>query len=122
MRVVGKHVYVDIWKADPKVLNDGKTILKHLEDACVRAGATILHSWYHPFEPQGVTALVGLAESHASIHTYPELGYYAADIFTCGDLDPRDAVRGLVRRIGGQGQGWHIDRGPQGSPITLSND
>jgi S-adenosylmethionine decarboxylase len=50
-----------------------------------RAGATLLNLITHRFEPQGVTGLALLAESHISIHTWPESGYAAVDVFTCGD-------------------------------------
>lgn len=119
MAVVGRHALVDVWGADPERINDKKEVLAVLQDACELAGATVLHSWYHSFEPQGVTALVGLAESHASIHTYPELGYYAADIFTCGDLDPRRALARLVRRLGGRGKGWFVERGGRRDPMRF---
>jgi S-adenosylmethionine decarboxylase len=120
MAVIGRHVLVDVWGADPDRINDKKEVLAALQSACEEAGATILHSWYHSFEPQGVTALVGLAESHASIHTYPEFGYYAADIFTCGDLDPRKAMASLVRKLGGRGQGWFIERGGWKEPVRFA--
>lgn len=111
---------VDVWGADPARLNDKKEVLARLQSACEEAGATVLHSWYHSFAPQGVTALVGLAESHASIHTYPEFGFYSADMFTCGDLDPRKAMAGLVRKLGGRGQGWYMERGEWGEPVKFS--
>jgi S-adenosylmethionine decarboxylase proenzyme len=121
MTIIGRHVHVDVWGADAARLDDGKEVLRLLEGACIEAGATILHAWWHPFEPQGVTALVGLAESHASIHTYPELGFYAADMFTCGDLDPRQAMTNMIRKLGGRGQGWFIERGQWGAPVVFSS-
>lgn len=120
MAVIGRHVVVDVWGAEPDRINDKKEVLASLQSACEEAGATVLHSWYHSFEPQGVTALVGLAESHASIHTYPELGFYSADMFTCGDLDPRRAMAGLVRKLGGRGQGWYMERGEWSEPVKFS--
>ncbi|MFM7634024.1 MAG: adenosylmethionine decarboxylase, partial [Cyanobacteriota bacterium] len=56
-----------------------------ITDAAKRAGATLLNLITHRFEPQGVTGLALLAESHISIHTWPESGYAAVDVFTCGD-------------------------------------
>lgn len=116
MAIIGRHVHVDVWGADAARLDDGKEVLRLLEEACIEAGATILHAWRHDFDPQGVTALVGLAESHASVHTYPEQGYYAADMFTCGDLDPRAAMANMIRKLGGRGQGWFIERGARSMP------
>jgi S-adenosylmethionine decarboxylase len=120
MAVIGRHVVVDVWGADPARLDDKKEVLATLQSACEEAGATVLHSWYHSFHPQGVTALVGLAESHASIHTYPELGFYSADMFTCGDLDPRRAMARLVCKLGGRGQGWFMERGSRSEPVEFS--
>ena len=108
---IGHHVLVDVWGSDAAVLNDPPTLRTALEDACRQAGATLLHTWTHMFSPQGVTVLVGLAESHASIHTYPERGYYAADIFTCGNLNPTEAMICLVRQLGGRAKGLIIPRG-----------
>jgi len=121
MAIIGRHVYVDMWGADRDRLNDGKEVLRLLEAACLEAGATVLHAWWHPFEPQGVTALVGLVESHASIHTYPELGFYAADMFTCGNLDPRRAMASLIKNLGGRGWGWYSERGEWKEPIVFAS-
>jgi len=64
-----------------------------LPDAALRAGATILHSHFHHFTPNGgVSGVVVLAESHISIHTWPERSFAAVDIFMCGACDPHDAV------------------------------
>jgi len=119
MLVVGRHVLVDVWDANPKTLNEEGVVAEALRAACLEAEAAVLHTWSHAFEPQGVTAVVGLAESHASIHTYPEWGYYAADIFTCGNLDPRQAMTSLVRRLGGHGRGWYIERGEWREPLMF---
>ncbi|MFM8543765.1 MAG: adenosylmethionine decarboxylase, partial [Vulcanococcus sp.] len=56
-----------------------------ITSAAKRAGATLLNLITHRFDPQGVTGLALLAESHISIHTWPESGYAAVDVFTCGD-------------------------------------
>jgi len=120
MTIIGRHVLVDSWGAEPSLLDDKKEVLAALYDACVEAGATVLHSWYHSFEPQGVTVLIGLAESHASIHTYPEHGFYSADMFTCGDLDPRRAMATLVRKLGGRAKGWFVERGGRREPMEFA--
>jgi len=120
MAIIGRHVVVDAWGADPSLLNDKKEVLRALQDACEEAGATVLHSWYHSFAPQGVTVLIGLAESHASIHTYPEHGFYSADMYTCGNLDPREAMGRLVRRLGGRAKGWFMERGGRRKPVEFA--
>ena len=74
-----------------------------LEDAMItaaeEAGATILHSHAHKFEPQGITAIVILAESHFAIHTWPEKNSACLDVFTCGDIDPWDIVHSFANKM-----------------------
>ena len=83
--MVGKHCILELYDCDPTKLND-ETFLRHtITTAAQRAGATLLNLITHRFEPQGVTGLALLAESHISIHTWPENGYAAVDVFTCGD-------------------------------------
>ena len=67
-----------------QVLNDLKRIEEECVSACQVAGAKVLSVQSHQFEPQGVTVLILLAESHLSIHTFPEAGSAAVDLFTCG--------------------------------------
>ena len=63
-------------------------------------GATLLHIHTHKFSPQGVSGVAVLAESHISVHTWPEIGYGAFDVFMCGDADPWQAVGVLQRAFG----------------------
>ena len=91
----GTHVLLEIW--DAHNLNDPAMIEGVLRDGALAAGATILHSHIHVFQGEGaqtggVTGVVLLAESHISIHTWPERGYAAIDIFMCGKCDPEDAI------------------------------
>ena len=90
MRFAGTHLLVDLWGATN--LADPSLIDAALRDAAIRAGATILHSHFHHFTPNGgVSGVVVLAESHISIHTWPERNFAAVDIFMCGACDPHDA-------------------------------
>lgn len=90
-RFAGTHLLVDLWGANN--LSDPELIDRALCAAAVRAGATILHSHFHHFTPNGgVSGVVVLAESHISIHTWPERAFAAVDIFMCGACDPHDAV------------------------------
>ena len=83
--MVGKHCILELYDCDPSKLDD-EIFLRHtIKTAAQRAGATLLNLITHRFEPQGVTGLALLAESHISIHTWPENGYAAVDVFTCGD-------------------------------------
>lgn len=91
VRYAGNHLLVEIWGGenfdDPALI--GEALCRGAEDA----GATILHSHFHHFSPySGVSGVVVLAESHISIHTWPEKSYAAIDIFMCGDCNPKDAL------------------------------
>ncbi|MGV3279106.1 adenosylmethionine decarboxylase [Rickettsiales bacterium LUAb2] len=82
----GTHILIDLWGATN--LNSPKDIEDMLIEAAKAAGATVLYSYMHPFEPHGVSGVVVLAESHISIHTWPERNYAALDVFMCGNADP----------------------------------
>jgi S-adenosylmethionine decarboxylase len=81
---VGVHYILEIYECPSAVLNNLTYIMESLRGAVKVAGATLLNEVSHQFSPQGVTALMLLAESHISIHTWPESGYAAIDVFTCG--------------------------------------
>ena len=81
----GRHLILDLYGCDPGILDDYDELMRLLEAALNMAGATVLRIFGEKFEPQGVTLLALLAESHASIHTWPELGYCAIDLYTCGE-------------------------------------
>ena len=87
----GMHLLVDLWDAHD--LCDPVHIDTYLQRAAVAAGATILHSHFHHFSPNGgVSGVLVLAESHISIHTWPERNFAAIDIFMCGECDPHLTV------------------------------
>ncbi len=87
----GTHLLVDLWGAAN--LTDPELIDTALRSAALKAGATILHSHFHHFTPNGgVSGVVVLAESHISIHTWPERAFAAIDIFMCGACDPHRAI------------------------------
>ena len=79
-----KHLLLELYKCDSEKLNDESFLRCALQRATKLANATVLNLISHKFEPQGVTAIALLAESHISIHTWPESNYSAVDIFTCG--------------------------------------
>lgn len=83
--VLGVHWIADLCDCNSELLNDSAFISKALAGAVEYANATLLEEVKYEFTPQGVTAVCLLAESHISIHTWPEKGYAAVDIFTCGD-------------------------------------
>jgi S-adenosylmethionine decarboxylase len=86
----GSHLIIDLWEAEG--LDDKDRIEQAMIDAVEAAGATLLHIHLHTFTPGGgVSGVAVLAESHISVHTWPERGYAAFDIFMCGNTDPRKA-------------------------------
>lgn len=89
----GTHLLIDLWGATN--LNSPYEIEAVLIKAAKRAGATVLYSYMHPFEPHGVSGVVVLAESHISIHTWPERNYAAIDVFMCGEANPYNTISHL---------------------------
>lgn len=90
MANIGSHLIIDLWEAEN--LDDIKFIETTLKNAANKIGATILNSYFHQFSPNGVTGVLVLAESHISIHTWPELKYAAIDVFTCNSIKPHLAI------------------------------
>lgn len=86
----GTHLIIDVEAAAR--LDDEGHVRQTLQDCVAACGATLLHLHTHRFTPQGITGVAVLAESHMSVHTWPELGYAAFDAFMCGTADPWQAV------------------------------
>lgn len=100
MRGLGRHVLVDFFGCNPEILDDLEFIKRAMLDAVEACGATIIGSLEKKFEPQGVTVIVGISESHLTIHTWPEHGCAAFDIFTCSpEMDWTKAVELLRKRL-----------------------
>ncbi len=101
--MVGKHCILELYGCDQNKLNDEAFLRTSITSAAKFAGATLLNLITHPFEPQGITGLALLAESHISIHTWPESGYAAVDVFTCGDHTmPERACKFLCNELSAQ--------------------
>ncbi len=82
---VGIHCILELYDCPANLLNDVNFIRQVLREAAVKSQSTLLGELAHQFQPYGVTALALLAESHISVHTWPEMEYAAADVFTCGE-------------------------------------
>lgn len=94
----GKHCILELYRANSDKLNDEAFVRESLAEAARVSHATLLDIKTHPFVPHGVTGFALLAESHISIHTWPEHGYAAVDVFTCGThTDPELACDYLAR-------------------------
>ena len=86
-----------------QLLDDLSRVKSALIDAADEAGATIVGEIFHEFSPVGVTGVVAIAESHISIHTWPEHGYAAVDVFSCSEtFRPHEAARLIVERLGAE--------------------
>ncbi len=101
MNALGRHLLLELRDCNPEVLNDLKFIKECLYQATKNIGATIVNECFHEFSPYGISGVVVISESHIFIHTWPEHGYAAVDIFTCGDtVNPERAVKPLVEQLG----------------------
>ena len=97
MKQLGVHLHLELWECCDNVLNEPQTVLDALASAAEKANCTVVEKVIHQFSPQGVSGVVVLAESHISVHTWPELGYAALDVFTCGDqCMPEKAAEHLI--------------------------
>ena len=118
MNKFGTHLIVELSDCNKLLLDD----IEHIQDAMVgaaaKAGATIVGQSFHKFSPSGVTGIVAIAESHLSIHTWPEYGYAAADIFTCGTVfKPQKAAGLLIEQLGSsRPEIRELHRGPMQEP------
>ena len=97
---LGQHVLAEFFECDSNVLNNLDKVEKYMIDAALECGATIVQKCFHMFNPYGVSGVVIISESHLAIHTWPELGYAAVDLFTCGDkCDPKISYEFLKEKF-----------------------
>ncbi len=100
MHALGTHLLVELKDCNHEILKDLRAVREAMVSAAKQAKATIVDVSFHEFSPFGISGMVVIAESHLSIHTWPEYGYAAVDIFTCGDIiKPEIAVQYLVERF-----------------------
>ncbi|MEI6381444.1 MAG: adenosylmethionine decarboxylase [Cyanobacteriota bacterium ELA615] len=120
MAKLGTHLIVDAWQAPADLLNDPERIRRALLDGIAAGEATLIDMCVHQFSPHGVTATATLAESHIAIHTWPELGYFAADLFFCGKGKPEEALKILVAEL--QAKHFEIRDFTRGYPTPTNPD
>ena len=94
---LGRHIIVELFTDDIDFLKSEDRIMKALESAADAGEVTVVGRTSTTFNPHGVTAVLLLAESHVSIHTWPEYGYAAVDIFTCGGK-PEEVLKELLKQ------------------------
>lgn len=101
MDALGRHLLLELRECNVAVLDDLVYLENALVSAAIESGATVLDKSFHQFAPQGVSGVVLIAESHLSLHTWPEHAYAAVDIFTCGTTVKIEvAADALIRRLG----------------------
>lgn len=96
---MGHHILVSLYGISFHLLDDLAGIRTAFEEAVEACGATVLNRFSHQFHPQGVTIVYALAESHLSIHTFPENGCCAIDVYTCGSMNSMDAMKVLIEHF-----------------------
>ena len=100
MNPLGSHLLVDLYECNSKLLDDVAFIRQAMIDSACEAGVTIVGESFHKFDPVGVTGVLSIAESHLLIHTWPEHGYAAFDMFTCGGvLKLKKAADLIIERL-----------------------
>jgi S-adenosylmethionine decarboxylase len=100
LNALGRHLLVELQDCNRTVLNDLSFLRDAMITAAIDCGAVVLGDSFHHFSPQGVSGVVVIAESHLSIHTWPEYGYAAIDIFTCGTtVEPERAAETLIEKL-----------------------
>ncbi|MCP2044506.1 polyamine aminopropyltransferase [Pontibacter sp. HSC-36F09] len=113
MNALGRHILVEFYDCSPELMNDVIHIENSMVAAAETAGATVINSTFHHFSPYGVSGVVVIQESHLAIHTWPEYGYAAVDLFTCGDsVDPWVSYTYLKEAFqSGHGSSMELRRG-----------
>jgi len=100
LAALGKHLLLELKDCDTGLLNDMDYLREALSDVARLIGATVIKDSFYQFSPQGISGVVIIAESHISIHTWPEYSYAAVDVFTCGDvIEPAKAVKPLTEKL-----------------------
>lgn len=93
---MGRHLLLEIYNVNFNLLNDLTPLLKVVIDGILKANMTILNTYTHLFEPQGLTIVICLEESHVSIHTFPEHRCVSIDSYTCGKGNPKIIAEDLI--------------------------
>ena len=119
MQALGRQILIEFYDCESEVLTDRDRIHQYMLEAACHAGATVISDTFHHFKPDGVSGVVVIAESHISIHTWPEHRYAAVDVFTCGDsVDPWSVPRYLQEKLEAENvSSMEIKRGLFPTPV-----
>jgi len=97
---LGNHILLECYGCDAELLKNEIKMEQILTDAAKNAHASVLHTYFHKFEQgEGITGIIALAESHISVHTWPEHNYMAIDVFMCGDCNPLDSISYINQKV-----------------------
>ncbi len=99
---LGTHYLAEFSQCDRAKINDLAFIEKIMIEATKLSGASILKHFFHQFSPQGISGVIVITESHFAIHTWPEHGYVAVDLFSCAELDYNAALNHIKQNIGAE--------------------
>lgn len=119
VQFAGTHIILDLWGADR--LDDLELMEKTMRQAIIEAGATLLHIHLHHFTPNGgISGVAVLAESHISVHTWPERNFAAFDVFMCGDAKPELTIPVFERAY--QPDTINVSEHLRGTTVAVSPD
>ena len=100
MRSLGRHLLVELYNCDSKILNDVHKVEAIMVDAAKHAKANIVDVVFHTFNPHGISGVIVIAESHLAIHTWPEYNFASVDVYTCGtEINPWRAYNYMAKRF-----------------------
>jgi S-adenosylmethionine decarboxylase len=100
LRSLGRHLVVELYNCDSKILNDVHKVETIMVDAAKHAHARIVDVVFHTFNPHGISGVIVIAESHLAIHTWPEFGFASIDVYTCGtEINPWRAYNYMVKKF-----------------------
>lgn len=123
MNALGRHILAEIYGCDSNILDNCDLIEDIMVKAAIEAGAEVREVAFHKFSPQGVSGVVVISESHITIHTWPELGYAALDVFTCGNnVNPWSACNYMTKMLKAKNvTATEIKRGVFEQPVKVVN-
>ena len=118
---LGNHLIIELYECHRDVINDAQMVEEKLKEAVRVSGANMVQSVIHEFNPHGISGVIVIEESHFSVHTWPEYGYCALDIFTCGDeIDYHSALQYLKSEFQAQSMSvTELKRGMLDLPVKL---
>jgi len=125
--ILGRHTLIELHGCDAAILSDMPALRTLMLAAIQKAGGTYVTDVFHHFSPHGVSGVVVIAESHVTIHTWPEHDYAAVDVFTCGGSFTHSTFCTLMREglKAGRLEAKTIERGQlpfEGAPVSLANE